>query len=293
MRISSRQLDVFEAAYRLRSARLAASALHISQPAVSRMIADLEAAIGARLFDRSGRGFEPNFAAENLHIAIRRHHVGIDRVVEAARQIGSGHAGHAKIFALPVLADNVVAVAAGRLMKRFPALRFDIEAAGEVECREAVLSGRADLAVMSTATDEPEFVNFALETSSPVVALPPDDPLAKQRVISLSQLAETGLLLLPPDSPFRQAIDRAFSSEHLPCRVRGEARTQSALIELVGQGAGRAIVFRVAGRRAATTVTLRRLRADLTWPVVAILRRSDAEAAALKLLLGELRRGGD
>jgi DNA-binding transcriptional LysR family regulator len=156
MRITARQLEVFAAAVLAKSTRLAAASLHVSQPAVSRAIADLEASVGVVLFDRSNRRFEPTFAARSLLAAVERHHSGLARVVDAAKLIQSGSRGHIRIVALPVLADGIVATAAGRLMSRHNALRLDIEAVGEAECMNAMRSGRADIAMVSTAPSEPE-----------------------------------------------------------------------------------------------------------------------------------------
>jgi DNA-binding transcriptional LysR family regulator len=285
MRLSSRQLEVFAAAYRHRSARLAAAALHVSQPAVSRMIADLEMTVGATLFDRSRRGFEPNFAASSLYSAVRRHHSGIERVVQAAQLIQSGTGGHVRIFALPVVADGIVASAAGILMQRHPALRFDIESVGEAECRDALLSGRADIAVMSTSADEPEFSNHPLKPLLPRVVMPASDELATRRKISIKDLSTDGLLVLPADSPFRQILDAAFGASGLTLRVRGEARTQSALLELVRQGAGRAIIHHNATAHAEDRFLSRPLAQPLSWPIVAVIRRNDAANAVFRQLL--------
>jgi len=54
--VTLRQLEVFLAIARARGYRRAAEALHTSQPALSQHIRELEAELGARLFDRLGRG---------------------------------------------------------------------------------------------------------------------------------------------------------------------------------------------------------------------------------------------
>ena len=72
MRISARQIELFQMAYRRKSTRKAAVELNISQPAISRAVADLEAEIGVALFDRSGRRFEPTAAAHSLQEAVQK-----------------------------------------------------------------------------------------------------------------------------------------------------------------------------------------------------------------------------
>lgn len=286
MRLSSRQIEIFVAAVAARSTRRAAAILNISQPAVSRAIAELEAAVGAALFDRSGRGFEPTFAAKSLMIAVDRHFSGLDRVREAALRIREGTSGHLRVFALPVLADTVVASAAGALMTRHPKLRLDIESVGEHECLNAIRSGRADVAFVSTVLDAPELKSSTLRPLRPVVALHAADKLAQRSRIRLADLAASGRLLgLPSDSPFRRAIDAACVRAKVVPEWRAVARTQTALVEMVRRGGGMTIVHRAVAVRAGAVVVVRPLDASISWPVTAIYQASDAQSATLSMLL--------
>jgi DNA-binding transcriptional LysR family regulator len=290
VRLSTRQLEIFAAAFRLRSTRHAAASLHISQPAVSRAITELEATIGVALFDRAGRRFEPTFAARSLHDAVLRHHNGLQRIADAARLIASGVRGHVRIVSLPVLADGRVAAVAGRLMARHAALRLDMEAMGEHDCMNELRSGRADIAIVSTLTPDEELMAYPLQPLKPVLAIRSGDPLAARSKVHLKQLGERGLLTLPPDSPFRRALERVFAIAQVPLRVRSEARTQSALLALVRQGAGVAIVDRSAAQTAPSDIVTRPLAEPLAWPVTAIVNKSDADSPTVRLLLAELNK---
>ena len=290
MRLSTRQLEIFAAAFRLRSTRRAAASLRVSQPAVSRAITELEATIGVALFDRSGRRFEPTFAARSLHDAVLRHHNGLQRVSDAARLIASGVRGHVRIVALPVLADGRIAAVAGRLMARHDALRLDIEAMGEHDCMNELRSGRADIAIVSTLTPEKELTAYPLRPLKPVLVIPSGDPLAAKPKVHLRQLGERGVLTLPPDSPFRRELERMFAITQVPLRVRCEARTQSVLLTLVRQGAGVAIVDESTARAAPGGIVTRPLAEPLEWPVTAIVNQSDADSPTVQLLVSELNK---
>jgi DNA-binding transcriptional LysR family regulator len=290
VRLSTRQLEIFAAAFRLRSTRHAAASLRISQPAVSRAITELEATIGVALFDRAGRRFEPTFAARSLHDAVLRHHNGLQRISDAARLIASGVRGHVRIVALPVLADGRIAAVAGRLMARHAALRLDIEAMGEHDCMNELRSGRADIAIVSTLTPDAELTAHRLAPLKPVLAIPSGDPLVARSIVHLRQLGERELLTLPPDSPFRRELERVFAATQVPLRVRCEARTQSVLLALVGQGAGIAIVDKSAARTGPSGIETRPLAEPLAWPVTAIVNTSDADSPTVRLLLAELNK---
>jgi len=140
MRLSARQIELFQMAYRLRSARKAALALNVLQPSISPAVSDLEGEIGTALFDRAGRKFEPTAAAHSLHKSVQKHYQGLELVREAAQLISEGTGGHLRVAALPFVAEALVAKAVGRLMAQFLNLRIDFEILSELNCLAPVKS---------------------------------------------------------------------------------------------------------------------------------------------------------
>ena len=292
MRITARQIELFQMAYRHKSTRKAADALNISQPAISRAVAELEAEMGVKLFDRSGRRFEPTAAAHSLSTAIRSHYYGIERVVEAATMIAAGTEGVLNVVALPAVADTLVARTAAQLMARYPKLRIDIDVMGERECLATLQSGNADCAVICSSPRDAGFVSTLIREILPVAALRPDDPLAVETKVSLSRLAETDLVMLPPDSPFRIALELELATARVPFTVRAEARTQTALAEYVISGIGRAVIDPLSGALFSDTdLILRPLKDNLIWPVKLVASASTAALPVTGLFIDALISG--
>ncbi|OUS04833.1 hypothetical protein A9Q96_14090 [Rhodobacterales bacterium 52_120_T64] len=290
MRITARQIELFQMAYRHKSTRKAADALHISQPAISRVVADLETEMGIRLFDRSGRRFEPTPAAHSLSAAIRSHYYGIDRVIEAATMIATGTAGVLNVVTLPTAADMLVARSAAKLMAQYPNLRIDVDVLGERECLAMLRSGNADCAVICSSPRDTEFVSNLIREIKPVAALTPDDPLVTEASISLSQLAEKDLVMLPPDSPFRRLLELELAVSRIPFSVRAEARTQTALAEYVISGIGRAVIDPMAGALFSdAALILRPLKANLIWPIKFVASASTMAQPAAQLFVDALK----
>ncbi len=292
MRITARQIELFQMAYRHKSTRKAADALHISQPAISRVVAELEAEMGIKLFDRSGRRFEPTAAAHSFSTAISSHYYGIDRIVEAATMIASGTAGVLHVVALPAVADTLVAKAAANLMARHSKLRIDIDVMGERKCLAMLRSGNADCAVICTSPRDTGFVSTLIREIRPVAALSSDDPLAAETEVSLSQLAEKDLVMLPPDSPFRRALELELAKSRIPFSVRAEARTQTALAEYVISGIGRAVIDPLTGGLfAGTALTLRPLKGRLIWPIKIVASETTMDLPVTRLFVDALKSG--
>ena len=87
MKITFRQIDAFRTVVSTGTVTESAQMLGISQPAVSRLISDLESEVAFKLFTRSGRNLKPTLEARLLVEEVRRALSGLERIKEAARAI--------------------------------------------------------------------------------------------------------------------------------------------------------------------------------------------------------------
>ncbi len=282
MRITARQIELFQMAYRHRSTRKAADALNISQPAISRVVAELEVEMGVPLFDRSGRKFEPTAAAHSLQRAVQKHYQGLERIRDAAAQIALGTGGHLRVATVPAVADTRVAVAAGQLMAAYPTLRVDVEVLDERAGMAALREGRVDCAIVSSDPGESNLACTRLSDLNPVAILPPDDPLARAQSASATELATAPQLMLTPYSPFRRAVEMMFDREGVSFHVRAVGQTQTALVQMVARGAGRAIVDQKILNTSNADICALPLTSELNWPIRLVVLSASQDIPGLQ-----------
>src|SRR4030095_11502454 len=104
MNLSIRQLRAFVALAELRSFTRAAEACHLSQPAFSALVRQLEDEVGTRLFDRSTRHVELSIEGRAFETAARRVLTEFDGAIDGVRERASRERGRVSIALLPSLA---------------------------------------------------------------------------------------------------------------------------------------------------------------------------------------------
>ena len=142
----------------------AAQALHLTQPALSRSIAGLEARLGEKLFNRTPRGVVPTAFGELLLVRGRTLLDDSARIEREFNLMRGLEIGELRIGAGAYPAQMSVGRAVGRLTERHPALRVDVMADDLRGIIVALLAGRLDLAVveLSLVAGEPRLVTEKL-----------------------------------------------------------------------------------------------------------------------------------
>jgi len=187
-----RQLEAFRATIRCGSITEAANMMHISQPSVSRLIADLERAAGFPLFARVGRGLTPTVEGQQFYKGVEGMFVGIDRLKDLAKSIRTAQGGTISISTIQSIASIELPAAVGRVYRENPDIRFTINSRNTPAILDAVQMRQVDLGIVGREATH-EGVETLFQTSAPYVCLLPEDHrLADQRGnIDLEEVAET------------------------------------------------------------------------------------------------------
>ena len=237
-----RQIEAFRAAMIHGSASAAAEHLHITQPAVSRLLSDLEYAVGFTLFERQGRGLVPTSDGRLLYEAVERVYLGLDAVQEAATTIREGGAGTLRVGTLPVYAGGLLAEQTGSFLAQHPGIRIELDSADRDDLIAGLLAHRFDLVVSTLPAASQGIEEIKLGEREAVCILHPDNPMARKQKIPLTSISDMPFIGLTGANPFHRVINQAVKMVGGKITEVAAARTQRAASLMVGAGAGISIV---------------------------------------------------
>jgi DNA-binding transcriptional LysR family regulator len=190
----------------------AAEALAISQPVVSKVIADLEQALGVRLFDRNRKGVEPTTSGRAL---INGGRAAFDELKQGVKEIeflNDPTAGELQIGASPVLAEGIVLAVIDRLSRQYPRVVFHVEPGGTLALYEALRERRLELgfARQLELAPEEDIDHEALYAEPLVVVAGMENPWTRRRKIKLAELVNEPWTWPASGTAFHTLVVEAF-----------------------------------------------------------------------------------
>lgn len=246
MSITFRQIDAFRAVMLTGTTTEAAKMLSVSQPAISRLLADLENEIGYELFGREGRRLAPTAEAELLVEEIQKALVGLEQIKQAAIEIGKGRYARLHLVSVPLAASGIAADLIAEFAQLNPATAITLEVMSSDAALEWVLSQQCDLGITSADVKSPAIASMALGRSSAVCILPRGHALAIAAEITPDMLHGESFVSYCRDSSFRRQLDAIFDDAKASMQRSYEARTTDAVCALVAAGLGVAVIGPIA-----------------------------------------------
>ncbi|QWT19043.1 LysR family transcriptional regulator [Bacillus sp. NP157] len=238
MNVSMRQLRAFLAVAGHRHFRRAAEALHLTQPAVSRLIADLEGELDVRLFDRSTREVVPTEAGRYLEQALGRVLDELDGVLAHARTQADPLRGRVRIAAVPTLSAGLVPLAIARCAADHPALEIILRDQSQAQVLDAVRGGEVDFGLTVEPATREEFDAETILRDPFRVVCREDHPFARRKAVAWAGLGTEPLVLLDHASGSRRLIDAALSTHGVAAQVAIEVGHPHTAFRMVEAGLG-------------------------------------------------------
>ncbi len=221
-RLRLRDLRVFFAVVQSGSLAKAAVQLRVSSPAVSQVIADLEHAIGVRLFDRSRRGVEPTVYARAL---LTRGRAAFDELRQGMRDIeflADPTSGELTIGFTVSVAASVLPRMVERFSEKYPRAVMNVDLVPSPAAKFPGLRDRTyDLILARMPSPLPtdysvDGLNVEVLADDPLVVVAgTQSPWARRRKIDLAELVDEPWILSPPDSWVYARVAEAFKAQGL------------------------------------------------------------------------------
>jgi len=241
MNITFRQLQIFEAVASNLSFTRASEVLHLTQPAVSMQIKQLEQAVGLPLFEQMGKKIFLTDAGQEFSryaTAIARQMQEMEQVVDEMKGLQRGR--------LTIAVASTANYFAPHLLATFCQRHGNVTVSLDVTNREQLLQGlvenRTDLVIMGQPPDDMDLVAERFLDNPLVVIAPLDHPLAKKKNIPLQRLLEETFLVREQGSGTRSAGERFFSANQMALSTPMEMSSNEAIKQGVEAGLGLGIV---------------------------------------------------
>ncbi len=255
-----RHLRYFVAAAEEEHFGRAAERLHVTRPAVSKLIADLESELGTQLFERLAHGVKLTEAGQALLPLLQVAITGLNEAFTVAKRVGQGKHGSLSIgYGSLTLLHPLFRIAVKQFRQTYPDVTLSLVEAPSSEQPKALATGKIEAGFMhlgpraavlrkkrsaTLAPDEAMLDWFRIQTCGLGVAVPSDHRLARRKSVALEELAEEQFIVVPGSSR-----SPAFGLPHDLCQNAGfepqivqEVSTVTSQLNLISVGMGIALM---------------------------------------------------
>lgn len=229
-RLRFRQLALAVALAETGNLHAAARAVSLSQPGATKTLKELEAALGAPLFDRQPKGMTPTPAGIEVVRFARLIISDAERMRTRAQQVQRGDVGVVRMGAIMAALPDLVADLLHEVVDKAPGVTVELTVATSDHLVQALHEGALDLAICRPV-DGAGMQGLRFEPLLPedlAVIAAADHPLRKARRLALADLTGQHWVLQPRPSPMRSAVELAFARAGLPA-PRHRVETASML----------------------------------------------------------------
>lgn len=240
--ITLRQIEAFRAVITTGTATQAAALLGISQPAVSRLISDLESEVEFEIFLRKSRQLHMTAEGEALYQEIERTFHGLDEIKRVSQEIKNRSRGHLRIVITPSLFRSSIADWIAEFSEERPDIIITVEVEQAHKILSLIANRQCDIAFSSILLRSNEVVSEVLTKTQSFCIVNTAHRLAGASVVRPQDLAGESFVSFRADSIYRHRVDGVFRAAKVERRLRIEARSTDIVYALVNAGVGVSIV---------------------------------------------------
>jgi DNA-binding transcriptional LysR family regulator len=235
--LTIRQLEVLAAVGREGSVTAAAEALHLTQPAVSMQLRQLEEQVELALFETVGRRLqitEPGKELVKLATELLARLDDLEQTAQSLRGVGHGRMRLGVVSTAKYFAPRLLA----QFLKLHPGLEFKLTLHNRAEIIEQLQSYSIDLGIMGRPPEGLHFEGTPFAPNPLVAVAAPSHPLSLRRELRPEDLADQPFIVRESGSGTRHAMDRYFADNEVKVRQVMEADSNETIKQAVMAGIG-------------------------------------------------------
>lgn len=229
-RLRMRQVALILAVGEHGTLRKASAELGMTQPAATKMIHELESALGQRLFERVGRGQKLTAAGTSVLRYFRGMRGSVESMTRELAELKLGSSGRVSVGSIMAPSPRLLTRAIITLKKAYPLLSVDVTMDTSDRLFELLREGVLDVAIgrIRDAHRGEDYVFEPLENEALAVVVGVKHPLGQKKSVRFSALLDYPWILQPAPSPMREVLEQEFRILQAPT-PKGLIETASIL----------------------------------------------------------------
>ena len=245
MPVNRNHLALFQAVAQAGGISRGAAALRVSQPAVSKQIAELEAALGVRLLERLPRGCRLTEAGKILADYAHRWRSLEKDAARAIEEYRGLKRGRLAIGASMTIGGYLLPGVVAEFHRAHPEVELELEISNSQRIQRALLEGAIEVGFTEGPLESEELESKVCFQDELVVIAPAGHPLLKKGRVSVRELCQEPLIMREEGSGTRAVIEQALRKKGFKIEPLLSVASPEAIKNLVAAGMGLAIVSRL------------------------------------------------
>ncbi len=273
-----------------RSFTEACEQVHLSQPALSIAIKNLEDSLGGKLLVRTTRALRLTPEGEDFYKTAMRLLSDWDDAFEEVQSRFSLYRGKISISCMPSFAGNQLPAILLKFREKHPDINITVQDVIAEDVIEMVRSGRVEIGISFDPGDADDLLFETLFEDDFIVALPQGHPLLEAQELSWSEVINEEIIALQRPSSMRMQIERELQKKNLLLNVSYEVHQLATIGRMVSTGLGIGLVPTLCERQMLELGAVCRPLVDpvISRKVGVITRKRAALSAAAQGVVNEL-----
>lgn len=287
--LNLRQIEAFKAVVEHGTVSQAAEVLGVSQPAVSKLLAHLEATTGLTLFDRVRGKLACTQHGMRLYEEIDRTFSGLRQLERAVESLRRDKQRSLNVGVLPALSGSFIRRVTSEFLAEHPDVRVSIRTRGSQFLAEWLAGRQIDVALLGSRVDNPYIDREPLFEYPLICALPVNHELTRKRIIRPGDLSGVPFVGFSTDSQTHGLVMKAFESVGAELNVVLTTDTAPTVCEFVAAGQGVSLIHPLFANGMQNRLVLRRFAPELQFHFQLCRAQASRNAALVESFIQHAR----